>query len=105
MKVYLDCEDTANAPALEFVMVQDTRWNGWLIPVVTAKAFRDFIVAMQSDDPNGTFYPNGIWVNADSLCYDDGQSGSTDSWERIGETVNGTPVYALSGWCWIYDYG
>lgn len=102
VKVYIDAEDTIYAPALEAVMVNATRWNGWLVPVVTEQAFRDFIAASKADDPNGTYDVRGIMVTDEGLIYSTGDHDYDDMWPMVGETSDGTPVYALAGWCWIY---
>ncbi|PFG45133.1 hypothetical protein ATJ97_0055 [Georgenia soli] len=104
MAVYIDTEDPTSSPALECESVRAERWNGFVVPVTTARAFREFIAAWQAMDPNGTWSPTGVTVepNTERLVYRDGDDNE-DRWGLYGVTETGDGLYALDGWTWIEE--
>lgn len=102
MAVYIDTEDPTSSPALECESVKAERWNGFVVPIATAGAFREFIAAWQGVDPNGTWEAGGVRTDRRDgrLVYRDSE-GNEDSWDLYGVTENGEGLYALDGWVWV----
>jgi hypothetical protein len=101
VNLHLDSTDDENridALALHAVRIEDTRWNGFPIPVATAAEFRRFVDAWHRNDPNG-LWDSGKVVEADgALIYD--IEDYRDVWSAVGVDGDGVALYALDGWTW-----
>ena len=69
-------------------------------PLVTAAEFKRWITVWHDVDPNGTWNPDGIAEGDGALVYED-ECGK-DVWPVVG-IDDGTPLYAMSGWDWVWD--
>lgn len=103
MHVFLDSAPENLVPefALDAERVLDQRWNGWLRPLATAEAFGHFLDAWRANDPNGTWgYVTAVGGTLVCSVADDDEPA--DEFPLAGETAEGTPLYDLSGWAWIF---
>jgi len=108
INVYLDSasENMVDSLALHAEYINGL-WNGWAVPVVTAREFRNFIGAWARNDPNGTWRVSGITESPDhaTLTYVDTEHAAndydTDVWVSVGTNASGETLYAIDGWCFI----
>lgn len=104
VRVYLDTDEGRHHP-LEAVRVLPTRWNGWLVPVVTAAEFHAFVASWRAADPNGSWGRTYVRLGDDALVhiskdeYD--PDDPSDEWLPTGERWHGVDVYAVDGWTWV----
>lgn len=97
--IFSDPENYVPELALRADQVLPERWNGWLQPVATADALRDFLSAWQANDPNGLW--GTFEVTPEAIRYRRIDDDEPEVFARHGETSDGTPTYLLSGWMWV----
>lgn len=96
--------DVRDYPALALHAVRVD--NG--VPVASVWEFRRFLSAWRDNDPNGTWYPEGVSEtphsetgSGDTLIYWDLERDYPDVWSAVDTDAEGNALYALAGWDWI----
>lgn len=102
MYVYLDSAPENITPelALDATHVLPERWNGWLRPVATARAFGEFLDAWRANDPNGT-WGHVTEVGSTLVCTRSDDDEPADEFPQFGERSDGTALFDFTGWAWI----
>lgn len=103
MKVYLDT-DEAPIP-LSAYYVREERWNGFVVPVVTAAAFADFLDRQQRNDPDGEW---GRLREVRDLTYgltylelERSDGDEAEEFPPVGRTADGERLYVIQGWTFV----
>lgn len=101
MDVYLDSAPENLTPELTLNAehVLDDRWNTWLRPLATARAFADFLDRWRRNDPDGIW---GFVTEQDgSLLYVDSDSDEPEEFPQVARAGTGEALYDLTGWVWV----